>query len=224
MPTPPDHAELLRRADYPVPDGAALSDAERQIVTRFGYWMEALTVGAIAPATDEQERFVRAARGQELPVSAFEVAWVKARPPAGGVSQSALTATARELEATRVTAMAAQQEYAFRQLDILAKVQPEMDALDAELLPRLKSLQAEVSRLEAVLKDGVRLTQKSFWHRGIRVTYQKGRVSFESKAMQEYARTNPDVNRFRKVSQPIVILRYVSPDEKTPDPPADETT
>ena len=79
MLTPAGHAELLRRADYPVPTGATLTDAERQAVARFGYWMQALTAGTIAPATPEQDHFVLAARGMEDPTTPFEIAWEKVR-------------------------------------------------------------------------------------------------------------------------------------------------
>jgi len=223
MPTPPDHAELLKRADYPVPPAAPLTDAERQIVARFGYWMEALTVGAIAPATPDQEHFVLAVRGMEDPTSAFELAWVKARETAAAAPPATLAAAAKRLEETRAAFLAAQQEYAFRQMDVMAKVRPELDALDAEALPRVKALQEEMARLEAALKDGVRAAGKNFYHRSFRVLYSRGRVTFDSKALQEYAVTHPDLNRFRKVGQPVVSLRYQTPGD-FPAPPPPEST
>jgi len=223
MPTPPDHAELLKRTDYPVPPAAPLTDAERQIVARFGYWMEALTVGAIAPATPDQEHFVLAVRGMEDPTSAFELAWVKARETAAAAPPATLAAAAKRLEETRAAFLAAQQEYAFRQMDVMAKVRPELDALDAEALPRVKALQEEMARLEAALKDGVRAAGKNFYHRGFRVLYSRGRVTFDSKALQEYAVTHPDLNRFRKVGQPVVSLRYQTPGD-FPAPPPPEST
>jgi len=219
MPTPPDHAELLKRTDYPVPPAAPLTDAERQIVARFGYWMEALTVGAIAPATPDQEHFVLAVRGMEDPTSAFELAWVKARETAAAAPPATLAAAAKRLEETRAAFLAAQQEYAFRQMDVMAKVRPELDALDAEALPRVKALQEEMARLEAALKDGVRAAGKNFYHRGFRVLYSRGRVTFDSKALQEYAVTHPDLNRFRKVGQPVVSLRYQTPGDSATPPP-----
>lgn len=224
MPTPPDHAELLRRTDYPVPPTAPLTDAERQIVGRFGYWMEALTVGAIAPATPDQEHFVLAVRGMEEPTSAFELAWVKARETATHSPPTSLTDTAKRLEETRTAFLTAQREYAFRQMDITAKVRPELDALDAELLPRVKALQEELARLEAALKEGVRAGGRSFYHRSFRVLYSRPRVTFDSKGLQVYAETHPEVNRFRKVGQPVVSLRYGSPgDFPNPSPPPEST-
>jgi uncharacterized protein YifE (UPF0438 family) len=219
MPTPPDHAEWLRRDDYPVPPAAPLTDAERRIVARFGHWMEALTRGTIAPATPDQEHFVLAARGMEDPTSAFEIAWDKARQAAPAAPAPAtLFATAKHLEETRAAAIAIRQEDVSRRLDILAKVQPEIDALDAEMSARLKPLEAEIARLEELLKEGVRATGKTYRHRGIRVTYARGRVTFDNKGLQQYALAHPDVNQFRKVGQPIISLRYVSPDDPKPPP------
>ncbi len=242
MPTPADHAELLRRADYPVPTGATLTDAERQTVGRFGYWMQALTAGTIAPATPEQEHFVLAARGMEDPTTAFEIAWEKVRLsaalPATGLTaasslttgtrekawQSAtvtaapasLTAVARQLDETRATAIALRQADLSRRLDILAKVQPEIDALDAEMSGRLKPLEAEMARLETLLKDGVRAAGQSFRYKDIRVTYYRARITFDNTGLQAYSVSNPDILRFRKVGQPTAYIRYVAADAPPP--------
>jgi Protein of unknown function, DUF len=219
MPTPPDAAELLRRADYPVPAVATLTDAERLIVSRYGYWMEALSAGTVAPATPDQEHFVLAARGMEDPTTPFEIAWEKVRLSASASHATAvshpsapatLTATARQLDETRAAAIALRQEDLARRLDILARVQPEIDALDAEMSARLKPLEAEIARLEALLKEGVRAAGRTFAYKGIRVTYARGRVTFDNKGLQAYALQNPEVNEFRKVGQPTVYLRYGS--------------
>jgi len=221
MPTPADHAELLRRADYPVPSGATLTESERQTVARFGYWMQALTAGTIAPATTEQEHFVLAARGMEDPTTPFEIAWEKVRlsaavPAAVNAAPTTLTATARQLDETRATAIALRQADLSRRLDILAKVQPEIDALDAEMSSRLKPLEAEMARLEVLLKEGVRAAGRTFFYEGIRVTFARGRITFDNKGLQAYALRNPEVNEFRKVGKPIVSLRYVAADAPPP--------
>lgn len=214
---PPAHAALLRREDYPVPPNALVSDADRKALTRYGYWLDALANGSIAPATPEQERFVRVTKGLEPPTSAFEHAWVNLHRPAPTPAE--LAATAAELHEVRQTALAAQQEFAFRQIDVMATVQPQLDAIQAEMQAKLKPLQAEVERLEAALKDGVRRRGSSFWHRGVRVTYSKPRITFDNKALQQYAETHPDINQFRKVGQPIVTLRYDAAGDAKPDAP-----
>lgn len=215
MPTPADHAALLRRTDYPVPPHAVVSDADRQALTRYGYWLEGLAHGRIAPATPEQERFVRVSKGQEPPASAFEHAWANLHKPAPTPAE--LADTAARLQELRQAATALQQGFVFRQLDVMARVQPELDAIQAEMQAKLKPLQAEVERLEAALKDGVRRRGSSFWHRGVRVTYSKPRITFDNKALQQYAETHPDINQFRKVGQPIVSIRYDAANDPDPD-------
>ena len=89
---------------------------------------------------------------------------------------------------------------------------------------RLKPLEAEIARLEGLLKEGVRTAGKTFFYKGIRVTFARGRVTFDNKALQEYSVANPDIIRFRKVGQPIVSLRYVAADDRPPpdEPAGDE--
>ena len=90
MSIPPEHAALLRRTAYPVHPAAVLDDRERELLSRYGYWLEALADGALPPSTPDQVRFVCAARGEAEPQSVFEKAWAKqqravgpSQPPVG---------------------------------------------------------------------------------------------------------------------------------------------
>jgi hypothetical protein len=38
--------------------------------------------------------------------------------------------------------------------------------------------------------------------------YSKPRVTFDSKGLQEYAVTHPEIEKFKKVGNPIVSIRY----------------
>jgi hypothetical protein len=213
MSTPADHTDWLRRGGYPVPPDADLTDAERHLLAKFGHWMDALTSGKIAPHTPDQERFLLVHRGEEPPASPFEVAWSKLQRgraaelarPLGPMELTNLFAT---LEAVRTEAMAAQQRYTFRRLDVLAKVQPELDAIDAETGPELKALADRMATAEAAVRAAVLAYGRSFHHGRVKATYSRGRVTFDNKSLQQYAEVNPEVNRFKKVGQPIVSLRY----------------
>lgn len=222
MSTPADHQDWLRRGGFAVPPGGDLTDAERQLLAKFGHWMDALTNGTLAPHTPDQERFLRVHAGHEEPVSPFETAWAKLRRMraaelARPVSPMEMTTLFARLEAIRAEALAAQQEYTFRRLDVMAKVQPELDAIDAEMEPGLKALAARLATTEAAAKEALRAYGRSFFHGRVKGTYQRGRVTFESKGLQQYAEAHPEVNRFRKVGQPIVSIRYLAPgDEALP--------
>lgn len=209
-----DHADWLRRDGYPVPADADLTDAERQLLGKFGYWMTALTDGAIAPTTPDQERFLRVHRGEEPPTSPFEVAWHKLRhrrAVAAAVGPMEITALFDHLEAVRAAALAAQQRYTFRRLDVMAKVQPELDAIDAEMSPELKTLAERLAEAEAAVKTAVLALGRTFGHGSVLVTHYRGRVTFDNKGLQQYAEAHPEINRFKKVGQPYVAVKYNTP-------------
>lgn len=80
MKTPESHREYLKKKDYPLgvlvrPPG--LTQEESHVVSRYGYWMEALDKGHIQPCTDEQKAFVSVCRGEREPSTVFETAWWK---------------------------------------------------------------------------------------------------------------------------------------------------
>lgn len=226
MSTPADHADWLRRGGYPVPPAADLTDTERQLLAKFGHWMDALTGGALAPVTPDQERFLGVHRGEEPPATPFEVAWAKLQrhrsAPAPPVSPLELPALFERLAAARAAGLAAQQRAAFRKLDVMAKVQPELDAIDAETGPELTALAEQAAAAEAAVRAAVLACGHSFHHGPVKATYSRGRVTFDNKALQAYAETHPDVNRFKKVGQPVVSLRYEAAVGAAPDEPADE--
>lgn len=226
MSTPADHAEWLRKGGFPVPNDPMLDDADRGVLSKFGHWMEALTNGTLKPTTPDQERFLRVHRGEEPAGTPFEVAWVKllavrhahAHAPTAlrpVMSEGQLNQLLAVLERVRAEALAAQQEYAFRRLDAMAPVQPQLDAIDADMTPRLKQLAERLAAAELAVKQAVLAFGRSYVRGRVKVTYSRGRVTFDSKGLQEYAATHPDVEKFKKVGNPIVSIRYDSAGEPT---------
>lgn len=219
-----DHAEWLRKGGFPVPNDPMLEDADRGILSKFGHWMEALTNGTLRPTTPDQERFLRVHRGEEPAGTPFEVAWVKllavrhahANAPAAlrpALTEAQLNQMFAALEAVRTEALAAQQEYAFRRLDVMAAVQPQLDAIDADMTPRLKQLAERMAAAELAVKQAVLTYGRTYTRGRVKVTYSRGRVTFDSKGMQQYALTHPEVEQFKKVGKPIVSIRYDSAGE-----------
>ena len=76
MQHPADHAALLARHDFVIPPGD-FTEPERDLLVRYGRWLEALASGTAAPVTPAQEQFVKVARGEREPETDFERAWVK---------------------------------------------------------------------------------------------------------------------------------------------------
>lgn len=224
MSTPTDHAEWLRKGGFPVPNDPMLDDTDRGLLAKFGHWMEALTNGTLAPATPDQERFLRVHRSEEAASTPFEVAWVKllavrhahAHAPAAlrpAVNVNHLNQLFAALEAVRAEALAAQREYAFRRLDVMAAVQPQLDAIDAEMTPRLKQLAERMAAAELAVRQAVLAFGRSHYRGRVKATYYRPRVTFDNKGLQEYAVTHPEIERFKKVGNPTVALKYESAGE-----------
>ena len=216
-----DHAEWLRKGGFPVPNDPMLDDADRGILSKFGHWMEALTNGTLQPTTPDQERFLRVHRSEEVASTPFEVAWVKllavrhahAHAPAAlrpVLTDAQLNQMFAALEAIRTEALAAQREMAFRQLDVMATVQPQLDAIEAEMKPRLMRLAERMAAAELAVKQAVLTHGRSHYHRRVKVTYYRGAVTFDSKGLQQYAADHPEIEQFKKVGQPRVVIKYES--------------
>jgi uncharacterized protein YifE (UPF0438 family) len=79
MKAPESHKEFSKRRDYPLAVFAKerFCEWEILILSKHGYWLEALSNGAILPCTPEQEQFLKVCTGQADAVTPFEKAWWK---------------------------------------------------------------------------------------------------------------------------------------------------
>lgn len=238
MPPPPEHAVLLARGNYPVHPAGEFDDAEREVVSKYGHWMEALAAGVLAPTTPDQERFVRAARGEAEPASPFEVAWAKQRaavaahdPPAANWREAKQRLA--ELARLKAEAAAAEAEYTARRAAVLDTVRAELDAVDADFAPRLQGLADALARAEADARAVVLAGRGSVRYGDVYAMFCKERVTWDGAGLAEYVKDHPEVSRFRKVGKASVQLRYGPPPDRRPPqqlgprqvqalPPADE--
>lgn len=101
----------------------------------------------------------------------------------------------------------ARMDYESRRTEILKKVQDELDAVEAEFKPALEAAETNTAALEAEIKNDVLLRGESLRGSAFQAVYVKGRVSWDSGGMNEYARDHPEVLQFRKEGQPSVTLR-----------------
>jgi hypothetical protein len=101
----------------------------------------------------------------------------------------------------------ARMDHETKRTEVLKKVQAELDAIEAEFQPVLDAAEANASALEAEIKNDVLLRGESL-HGGVyHAIYMKGRVSWDSDGINDYARAHPEVLKFRKEGQPSVSLR-----------------
>ena len=205
-----EQTALTRRAGFPVPASAAVNGVERDLLTKQGYWLEALDNGTLNPTTAEQRQFVLVARGEAEARSAFEVAWSKCRlavaTPQGGPLELAGCLT--ELIAARAVAAAARDEHRSRREAVMQRVQPELDALQAEYADRLATTGAEEARVELEARHAAVEYRASFKHAGVHAVYCRGRVSWDAKGLEGYAEAHPGVREFRRVGEPSISMRF----------------
>ncbi len=107
----------------------------------------------------------------------------------------------------RAAADVARMDHDARRVEVLKKVQTELDALDLEFQPILEAAEANATALEAEIKNDVLLRGESLRGSAYQAIYMKGRVSWDSTGINDYAHTHPEVLKFRKEGQPSVSLR-----------------
>lgn len=98
-------------------------------------------------------------------------------------------------------------DYETRRAEVLKKVQADLDAIKAEFQPVIDAAEANASALEAEIKNDVLLRGESLHGGAYHAIYMKGRVSWDSHGITDYARSHPELLKFRKEGQPSVSLR-----------------
>ena len=94
--------------------------------------------------------------------------------------------------------------------EILARVQPELDALDFAYADSIAVLRSEADILEADIRAAVLALGKSP-EKGSRLqaVYAKGRITWDTKGIEGLAKAYPVLLDFRKVGLPSVSFRAV---------------
>jgi hypothetical protein len=203
MPTQEEQLAYLKRADYPLPEGAPLGKEEAALLRRYGHWLEALALGHLEPATPEQEHFVQVARGEADARTDFERAWVKLteqRDPSPGLLAQLLEARERAEHLRR--------EKDAEREKVLDRVRADLEAVEARYAGELAEAGKEVEELEAAVRAKVLLTGKSVKHGPIHAVFCRGRVTWDGQGLARFAEKAPAVLEFRRVGAPTVQLRY----------------
>jgi uncharacterized protein YifE (UPF0438 family) len=204
-PPPPDHAALLARRDFVFPPGEYTA-AEREVLTRFGRWLEALATGSILPTSPGQAQFVQCARGQREPETEFEHAWRTVLRNRGiGFD---VAAALRTLTQARAEKAALEAEYSAARTAVLALVREQLDAVDVEFAMRLAEAADAAATAEAAFRDIVLRTGKNVNAAGVRAIYNAPRISWDTEKLEVYAEAHPEVLAFRKLGKPFVTVRF----------------
>ncbi|NOK58515.1 MAG: hypothetical protein GFH27_549279n321 [Chloroflexi bacterium AL-W] len=115
-----------------------------------------------------------------------------------------------ELTALHSARSVTQREYEDRRDEILKSVQAKLDALKDEYQPLLDAADERISDLEATIKASVTAHGVSVRHRDFHAIYSRPRVSWDTKALDGYAASHPEIRDFRKEGKPSVSLRRIN--------------
>jgi uncharacterized protein YifE (UPF0438 family) len=73
-----EHRIYLAKQDYPLECSVEIfENDELNLLSRYGFWIEALVNGVILPTTDEQKRLINVHAGKVEPINLQERAWRK---------------------------------------------------------------------------------------------------------------------------------------------------
>lgn len=112
-----------------------------------------------------------------------------------------------ELAAVRAAAEVTRQEYEARRAEILRAVQTELEALEAEFQPLLDAAQTREQALEAEIRSQVLEHGGTIRGSQLQAVYVRGRVTWDTSGLDEFANDNPAVLNFRREGAPSVQLR-----------------
>lgn len=209
MAVPSEHLTYLQRKDYKVPRAGVLDDAEAALLRDYGHWMEALAAGWIVAVTAEQKHFVQVARGEADPVTPFERVWRKVNTPeAAPAGSDGLGAKVAQLAEVR---RYSDELHARKQAErdaVLKTVQAQLEAIDRKYARELEEADQAVAELEGEVKAEVLKAGSSVRSGPVQAVYYRGSVTWDSKGLAAYAEAHPELERFRKVGAPRVVIRY----------------
>jgi uncharacterized protein YifE (UPF0438 family) len=216
MTIPSEHLNYLRQTGYALRCPEAFDAEEAAMLGKYGHWghwMEALATGRIAPVTAEQSHFLQVARGLAQARTPFERIWHKLhnRPEVAAPAQEEAAQAAGKFEQLAEVRSYAEGIRARKEAErqaVLQSVQAQLDAIEARYAEPLAEADEAVAALEEEVKAEVVQGGKSVQASNIRAIYYRGAVTWDSKGLAAYAESHPDVQKFRRVGAPRVLIRY----------------
>lgn len=92
---------------------------------------------------------------------------------------------------------------------IPAETQAILDEIEAEFSPKQEAIGNEIAELEAQVKSLVLESGETAKGGSLQAVYAKGRVSWDTKALDGYAKANPAISEYRKQGDPSVSIRKI---------------
>lgn len=87
------------------------------------------------------------------------------------------------------------------------EIKAKLAEIEAEFAPKIEELNARNQALIDTIKGEVLLTTQTLSGQYHQAIYMKGRVSWDTKALDGYAAAHPEIAQFRKEGAPSVSIR-----------------
>lgn len=122
---------------------------------------------------------------------------------------SDIVAKLNELSEIQAAADVARVDYETKRAEILRAVQAELDALAAEFEPLFEASRERCATLTEEIRQAVVQAGISVKGAHLHAVYTKGRVTWDTKGLDKFAVSHPEVMAYRKQGEPSVALRNV---------------
>lgn len=102
-----------------------------------------------------------------------------------------------------------QQKQAVIDAILTPEIKAQLAEIDAEFAPFEAEINSQIAEIETSIKQAVvehGATVKGHWFQAV---YAKGRVNWDTKALDGYAISKPELLAFRKEGEPSVSIRQV---------------
>ena len=86
------------------------------------------------------------------------------------------------------------------------EIRSRLDEIEAEFAGKMEIIEANIDALEEEIRQEALLQQASIKGTFLRVIWHKGRISWDTKSLDDYARSHPEVIAFRKQGEPYVSI------------------
>lgn len=90
-----------------------------------------------------------------------------------------------------------------------AEIKAKIAEIDAEFAGKNEAVSEKITALEAEVKQAVLVNGASIKGQFLHAVYTKGRVTWDSKALDGYAKAHPELVEYRKEGEPSVSLRKI---------------
>ncbi len=89
------------------------------------------------------------------------------------------------------------------------EIKTRLAEIESEFAGKLDAVEANIADLEAEVRQAVLRHGSSVKGNFLHVIWHKGRVSWDTKSLDEYAELHPEVINFRKQGEPFVSITKV---------------